>query len=250
MSDESPNTQESQTGKEYSGSRKSRARADCCGDWRYCEPPCSCRPCPPDWDPYCGPRPYYGRHQHHHRPHHHWPMPGGEFFESMMNFAASAAGSRGRWWQAMADAAHYARKDYMCGDPCYDPCYDPCAPNPAYCDPCAPPQSYCDPCAPQQSYCDPCATQYDRCEELELVNIKGLSEALRSFAEQKLKKLSDDLDKAEDGTKEEKVKEYARVKAKTEAANDAVIHAVKLARVAEAMRRKQWSRGSGYQRRY
>ena len=40
------------------------------------------------------------------------------------------------------------------------------------------------------------------------------------------------------------------LKAKAEAANDAIIHAVKLARVAEAMRRKQWSRGSGHQRRY
>jgi hypothetical protein len=38
--------------------------------------------------------------------------------------------------------------------------------------------------------------------------------------------------------------------AKTEAAIDAVIHDVKLARVTEAMRRTQWSRGSGYQRRY
>ena len=111
---------------------------------------------PPYWDPYCGPPPYYGRH-HHYRRHHRWPMPGSEFFEAMMQFAASTAGSRERWWEGIADAARYARRDYMCGDPCYDPC----APHPSYCDPCAPPPSSCDPCAP--SWCDPCAPQYDCC---------------------------------------------------------------------------------------
>jgi hypothetical protein len=163
-------------------------------------------------------------------------MPGGEFFEAMMQFAASTAGFRERWWEGMADAARYGRRDYMGGDPCYDPCYDPCAPHPSYCDPCALPPSYCDPCAPW-SYCDPCAPQYDRCEEPDVVDIKGLSEILKAFTEAKLKSLSDDVDKAE-------------VKAKAEAASDAIIHAVKLARVAEAMRRKQWSRGSQSGRRY
>jgi hypothetical protein len=203
--------------------------------WRDCEPPRYCWPVPPYWDPYCGPPPYYRRH-HHHRRHHRWPMPGSEFFEAMMQFAASTAGFRERWWEGMADAARYARRDYTCGDPCYDPC----APHPSYCDPCAPPPSYCDPCAPQ----------YDRCEESDLVDIKGLSETLKAFTEHKLKSLSDDVDKAEGAAKEEKAKEYAKVKAKAEAANDAIIHAVKLARVAEAMRRKQWSRGSQSGRRY
>jgi hypothetical protein len=208
--------------------------------WRDCEPPRYCGPAPPYWDPYCGPPPHYTRH-HHHRRHHRWPMPGSEFFEAMMQFAASTAGFRERWWEGMADAARYARREYMCGDPCYDPC----APHPSYCDPCAPPSSYCDPCAPSW-----CAPQYDRCEESDLVDIKGLSETLKTFTEHKLKPLSDDVDKAQGAAKEEKAKEYAKVKAKAEAANDAIIHAVKLARVAESMRRKQWSRGSQSGRRY
>jgi hypothetical protein len=205
--------------------------------WRDCEPPRYCGPVPPHWDPYCGPPPYY-RWRHHR-----WPVPG--LFEAMMQFAASTAGFRERWWEGMADAARYARRDYMCGDPCYDPC----APYPSYCDPCAPPPSYCDPCVP--SWCDPCAPQYDCCEASDLVDIKGLSEILKASTEHKLRSLSDDVDKAESAAaKEEKEKEYAKVKAKAEAANDAIIHAVKLARVAEAMRRKQWSRGSQSGRRY
>jgi hypothetical protein len=47
----------------------------------------------------------------------------------------------------------------------------------------------------------------------------------------------------------ELTREYARTKAKEDAATDAVIHDVKLARVTEAMRRKQWSRGPSYLRR-
>jgi hypothetical protein len=200
--------------------------------WRDCEPPRYCGPPPPYWDP-----PYYRRHHHHHRRPHRWPMPGSEFFEAMMQFAASTAGFRERWWESMADAARYARRDYMCGDPCYDPCY---------CDPCAPPPSYCDPCAPSWCYGDPCAPQYDRCEKSDLVDIKGLSETLKASAEHKLRSLHDEVNNAAEGSpdKEEKAKEYAKEKAKAEAANDAIIHAVKLARVAEAMRRKQWSRGS------
>jgi hypothetical protein len=201
--------------------------------WRDCEPPRYCGPVPPYWDPYCGPPPYY---RHHHQRHHRWPMPGSEFFEAMMQFAASTAGFRERWWEGMADAARYARRDYMCSDPCYDPC----APRPSYCDPCAP--SWC-------TY-DPCAPQYDCCEPSDLVDIKGLSETLKESTEHKLRSLSDDVDKAEGAAKEDKAKEYAEAKAKAEAASDAIIHAVKLARVAEAMRRKQWSRGSQSGRRY
>jgi len=216
--------------------------------WRDCEPHYYCGPSPPYWDPCCGPPPHYGRHHHHGR-HHRWPMPGSEFFEAMMQFAASAAGSRERWWEGMAEAARHARRDYMCGDPCYDPC----APRPSYCDPCCPPPSYCDPCAPPRSYCDPCAPQYARhgpSEESDLIDIKGLSEALKASAEKKLQHLSDEADKAEGVAKAEKAKEYVNAKAKAEAANDAIIHAVKLARVADAMRRKQWSRGSRSGRRY
>jgi hypothetical protein len=218
--------------------------------WRDCEPPRYCGPVPPYWDPYCGPPPYYRRHHHHHRRHHRWPMPGSEFFKAMMQFAASTAGFRERWWEGMADAARYARSDYMCGDPCYDPCYDPCAPHPSYCDPCAPPPPYCDPCAPSWCYCDPCAPQYDCCEASDLVDIKGLSETLKASTEEKLKSLADDVDRAEGAAKEEKAKEYSKAKAKAEAASDAIIHAVKLARVAEAMRQKQWSRGSQSRHRY
>jgi hypothetical protein len=224
--------------------------------WRDCEPHPYCGPTRPYWDPCCGPPPHHWRHPHHQRRHHRWPtppMPGSEFFEAMINFAASAAGSRGRLWQGMADAARYARRDYMCDDPCYDPCYDPCGPYPSYCDPCAPPQPYCDPCATPWSYCDPCAPQQVRpgCEEWDLVDIKGLRETLEGFAKQKLQKLADEVDGVDGAAaKAEKLKEYETAKAKAEAANDAIIHAVKLARVAEAMRKKQWSRGPGHQRGY
>ena len=124
---------------------------------------------------------------------------GSEFFEAMIQFAASAAGSRGRWWQGMADAARYARKDYSCNDPCYDPC----PPYPYYCDPCAPPWSYCDPCEPPpcpspRSYCDPCdpcEPQHGRQgvrEEPDQINLKELRETLdKAAAELKLKSLDD-----------------------------------------------------------
>ena len=76
------------------------------------------------------------------------------FFEAMMRFAASGAGFRERLWREMADAAHYARRDYC----------DPCAPYPYYCDPCPPPWSYCDPCAPYSQACDPCPPPWSRCD--------------------------------------------------------------------------------------
>ena len=236
---------------EDSRSSRSDARPDWRDDWRCCEPRPYCGP--PDWDPYCGPPPcppYHAQYHHHHRHQHRWPMPpmpGSEFFEARMNFAASAAGSRGRWWQGMADAARYARKDYMCGDPCYDPCaphpsyYDPCPPPRSYCDPCPPPWSYCDPYDPR--YCDPCERPYGRHgprEEPDPINIKELRTTLEAAREKKLEEIKKGLE----GTDPEKAaKEFAIEAAKAEAAIDAVIHDVKLARVTEAMRRKRWSRG-------
>jgi hypothetical protein len=241
------------------------AGSDQRSDWRCCEPPHCCEPRHhwgrPYWDPYCGPPRDYGRH-HHYRGHHHpWPIPGGEFFETMMNFAAAAAGSRGRWWQGMADAARYSRKDYSCNDPCYDPC----SPNPSYCDPCPPPWSYCDPCEPPPcppprsccDPCDPCEPQHGRHglrEEPDQINLKHLRETLDKATTEQLKSLEERIDEAREAKQVDRVNEltteYARAKAKADAATDAVIHDVKLARVTEAMRRKQWSRGSGYQRRY
>src|SRR5271155_3227194 len=179
---------------ETDNARSSRtdARSDCCDDWRCCEPP-------PYRDPYCGPYPYHGRHHHHHGRHHRWPMPpmpGSEFFEAMMQFAASTAGFRGRLWRGMADAARYARKDYMGGDPYYDPCApyppycDPCAPPPSWCDPCPPPSSYCDPCDPR--YCDPCDPRYGRrgrCEEPDCIDLRELGESLKAARDEKLKTL-------------------------------------------------------------
>jgi hypothetical protein len=250
------------TSTENTGSTRSHPRSDCCDDWRCCEPyPYRGHP---HWDPYCGPPPcppYHGRYDHHHGRHHRWPMPpmpGSEFFEAMMNFASSAAGSRGRWWQGMADAARYTRKDYSCNDPCYDPC----APYPSYCDPCAPPWSYCDPCEqppcpPPRSYCDPCEPEHGRHgvrEEPDQINLKHLRETLDKATAEQLKLLDHRINEAREAKQADRVneltREYARAKAKADAATDAVIHDVKLARVTEAMRRKQWSRGSGYQRRY
>jgi hypothetical protein len=220
----------------------SHARSDCCDDWRYCEPPSHCWP--PYWDPYCGPHPYQRRHHRHHGGYNHWPMPpmpGSEFFEAMMQFAASAAGSRGRWWRGMADAARYARNDYMCGDPCYDPC----APHHSYCDPCPPYWSYCDPCEPR--HCDPCEWPYERRsprEEPDPINIKELRATLEAARATKLQELQNEINKIKDPEKAGKLAHDLAVEtAKTEAAIDAVIHDVKLARVTEAMRRKQWSRG-------
>jgi hypothetical protein len=241
------------------------AGSDQRSDWRCCERPHCCEPRHhwgrPYWDPYCGLPPDYGRHHHYRGRHHPWPIPGGEFFEAMMNFAASAAGSRGRWWQGMADAARYARKDYSCNDPCYDPC----PPYPYYCDPCAPPWSYCDPCEPPPcppprsccDPCDPCESQYGRQgvrEEPDQINLKQLREKLDKATAEQLKSLDDEIHEARKAEHADRVNEltseYARAKAKLDAATDAVIHDVKLARVTEAMRRKQWSRGSGHQRRY
>lgn len=234
---------QSENGKAEARSSRPDARSDCCDDWRCCEPP-------PYWDPYCGPPPYHGRHHHHWR-HHHWPPPppGGEFFESMLRFAASAAGFRGRWWREMADAARYARRDFMWRDP--------------YCDPCAPPWSCCDPCAPYPSYCpppwsycDPCPP-YERredCEAPDPINIKELRTTLEAHKNDKLKDKREELKKAEspesrDAEKADKLrKELAYEAAKEDAIIDAVIHDVKLARVAEAMRRKQWSHGGRHGR--
>jgi hypothetical protein len=241
------------------------AGSDQRSDWRCCEPPHCCEPRHhwghPYWDPYCGPPRDYGRHHHYRGRHHPWPIPGGEFFETMMNFAAAAAGSRGRWWQGMADAARYSRKDYSC----YDPCYDPCSPNPSYCDPCPPPWSYCDPCEPPPcppprsccDPCDPCEPQHGRHglrEEPDQINLKHLRETLDKATAEQLKSLEDRIDEAREAKQVDRVneltREHARAKSRADAATDAVIHDVKLARVTEAMRRKQWSRGSGYQRRY
>jgi hypothetical protein len=172
-------------------------------------------------------------------------MPGSEFFEAMMAFAASTAGFRERWWRGMADAARFARKDYVfC-----DPCYDPCAPHPSYCDPCPPPWSYCDPCEPR--YCDPCEGPHGRRssrEEPDLINIKKLRETLEAARHKELDEKRNELNQLKDDPEKaaKLAHELAIQTAKTEAAIDAVIHDVKLARVTEAMRRKQWSRGPHY----
>jgi hypothetical protein len=238
-----------------STSSNETAGSDQRSDWRCCEPPHCCEPRHHWGHPYrdpCGPPPHYGRH-HHYRGHPHpWPIPGSEFFEAMLQFAASAAGSRGRWWQGMADATRYARKDYSCNDPCYDPC----PPYPYHCDPCVPPWSYCDPCEPRRSYCDPCdprESKYGRSglrEEPDLINLKDLRTTLEEAREKKLGEMRKELVGADSERAAKLAKELAIEAAKTEAVIDAVIHDVKLARVAEAMRRKQWSRGSGHQRRY
>jgi hypothetical protein len=187
-----------------------------CPPWHHCG---YCPP--PHWDPWCGPYPHHGRHRHHNRRHHrHWPMPGGEFFEAMMDFAGSAAGSRGRWWSQMAEAARDARRDYDC-DPCYDPCYDPCEWPRSYCDPCAPqwPGRY--PCPPYHEQCDPCD---DSCH----VNLKEVMDWLKKAKEDKLK---DSSDPDAEG-------------ARLDCWIDSIIHCIKANRAAEAMRRKKWSRGS------
>jgi hypothetical protein len=226
--------------------------SDCRDDWRCCEPRHYYGP--PEWDPYCGPPPCppYRARYHHHGRQHRWPIPpipGSEFFEAMMNFAASAAGSRGRWWEGMADATRYARRD-MCGDPCYDPCAahsycDPCPPPRSHCDPCPPPWSYCDPCDPR--YCDPYERPYERRgprEEPDPINLAKLREQLQAARQRELDDLQIKIEKATDNSEKAKLMKELEVEAaKTEAAIDAVIHDVKLARVTEAMRRKQWSRG-------
>jgi hypothetical protein len=226
-------------------SSESDTRSDCCDDWRCCEPPRHCGP-PPYWDPCWGPPPYHGRHHHDWR-HHCWPtsMPGGEFFEAMMHFAASTAGYRERWWREMADAARYARKDYMCRDSYWDPC----APYPSHCQPS--PWSYCDPCAPEHG-------RRDVSEAPDPINIKELRAALEADRNEKLRKIEAALKQAESSELANKSpelanklrKDLAEEAAKADAVIDAVIHDVKLARVAEAMRRKQWSREPPRGRRY
>ena len=215
-----------------------RAKPECCRDWRCCEPDSCGWPGPPYWDPYCGP-------PRHHYPHF-WPtppMPDGGFFEAMMRFAAGAAGFRGRLWREMADAAHYAQRDWR----------HSWGPYPYDCDPCPPPWSSCDPCAPPRSHCDPCPPPNERCDEQDesdAINLRELRATLEAGKEEKLKKMRGAFKEAEsselakrspehlDGLR----KELAYETSKAEAAIDAVIHDVKLARVAEAMRRKKWSR--------
>jgi hypothetical protein len=225
-------------------SNGSDERSDCCDDWRCCEPPPYCGPPPPYWDPCWGPHPYHRPHYYHGR-HDCWPAPpGSEWFEAMWRFAASAAGARGRWWRSMADAARYARRDYC------DPYCDPCPPPWSNCDPCAPYPPYCDPCPPPWPHCDPCPPPYGRrgaCEAPDPIKLKALRETLENDRDDKLRKKREELQRAE--TSEDKIKkELAEERAKLEAVVDAVIHDVKLARVAEAMRRKQWSRWSSHGR--
>ena len=222
-------------------------RSDCCDDWRCCEPPPYCGPAPPYWDPYCGPPPYHGW------PHHHWrhgwppPMPGGDFFEAMMRFAASTAGFRGRWWREMADAARYAQRDYC----------DPCAPPWSYCDPCPPHHGYCEPCPPPWSHSDSCPPRHEchgDSEPSDAINLKELRATLEAGKEHRLKDKKKALEEANERHDTESVhkltKELAYETAKADAAIDTVIHDVKLARVAEAMRRKKWSRGARHGGRY
>ena len=183
-------------------------------------------------------------------------MPGGDFFEAMMRFAASTAGFRGRWWREMADAARYARRDYC----------DPYTPYPYACDPCAPPWSYCDPCPPHHGYCEPCPPPWSNCdpcppherrgvsEPSDAVNLKELRATLEAGKEDKLKDKKKALEEAKERRDTELVskltKELAYEAEKADAAIDTVIHDVKLARVAEAMRRKKWSRGAHHGGRY
>ena len=169
-----------------------------------------------------------------------------------MRFAASSAGFRERLWREMADAAHYARRDYC----------DPCAPYPYSGDPCAPYSYSCDPCPPPwSSCCDPCAPQYEHREGSETadsINLKDLRATLEAGKDERLRKLRMALEEAESSELAKKSPEviekmkrdFVYERAKAEAAVDAVIHDVKLARVAEAMRRKKWSRGAAPGRPY
>ena len=172
---ERTNHSQSSTASERPGGH--RARPECCGDWRCCEPDPYCWPAPPYWDPYCGP------------PRHHWPhfwsappMPDAGFFEAMMRFAAGAAGFRRRLWREMADAAHYAQRDWR----------HSWAPSPYDCDPCPPPWSSCEPCAPPRSHCDPCPPPHERCDEQDApdaINLRELRATLEAGKEEKLKKM-------------------------------------------------------------
>jgi hypothetical protein len=78
--------------------------------------------------------------------------------------------------------------------------------------------------------------------------MKEIKETLKTARDEKLKGYREQLDKlaATDPNhpNREKIQtELATEAAKIDATNDAIIHALKLARVTEAMRRKQWSRG-------
>jgi hypothetical protein len=151
----------------------------------------------------------------------------------------------------MADAARYARRDYMR----HDPYYDPCPPPWSYCDPCAPHPHPHDPC---WSYCDPCPRPHEHpgaSEASDPINLKDLRATLEADKEKKLKEKRAELEAAlQKGDNHELAntlrKELADQAAKADAVIDAVIHDVKLARVAEAMRRKKWSRGSPHGRGY
>lgn len=166
---------------------------------------------------YCGP---YGRPHHYGPP---WwastpPMPGSGIFEAMLHWAASSAASRQRWWAELAGVARHTRKAYWYGrNPCYDPWCDPyydpwCDPSyDPWLDPCEPPTS----CWPEE-WCDPC-------DGTNIKDLKGFLGEFRTYMCEKLK------------TPEEKARFEKEV--------DEIVHCVKLARVTEAMRRKQWSRG-------
>ena len=224
-------TDHDQTQRGYSRQNRYDPRSDCCDDWRTCEPPPYCGPAPPYWDPYCGPPPHHGWRHHHRR---HWappPMPGAEFFEAMMRFAASSAGFRERLWRDIADATHYARRDYC--DPCapYPYACDPypCPPPWACPDPCAPYPQACDPCPPPRSGCDPCAPQYERREGSETadsINLKELRATLEAGRDERVRKLWSAIEEAkssEFGRKSPEViekmkRDFKYEKAKAEAA--------------------------------
>lgn len=219
-----------------------RARPECCHDWRCgCEPDPYCRPAPPYWDPHCAPWPHHAWRRHHWA--HFWPAPpDGGLFEAMMRFAAGAAGFRGRLWSEMADATRYAQRDWRY----------PWAPHPYGCDPCPPPWPSCDPCAPPRSHCDPCPPPHERCDDSEApdaINLKELRATLEAGKEERLQKLqaalkAAELAKTSPDHLDKLRRELESEGSKADAAIDAVIHDVKLARVTEAMRRKAWSRGA------
>jgi hypothetical protein len=143
---------------------------------------------------HCWPHKHHRHHGHHGMP---WPGPwwpgpwwppgpiSAAMWESWLQWAASRAAFRGRWWQSMADAAYQARKGY-----------DWCEPDWCYPDPC------------YQDWPDPCL-------DTDAIDIKKLKEALNN-AQGPL-----------DGDKDKVIEQ--------------VVHAVRLARSFEAMRRKRWS---------
>lgn len=191
-------------------------------------------PAPPYWDPYWG-APHYGW-GHHWR--HGWP-PAPDFwlFEAMMRFAAGAAGVREQLWREMADAARHAQRDWGA----------PSAPYPYGPDPGPPP----DP-RHQDGREPPPHERRDELEASDAVDLKELRATLEAGKEEKLKKMRAAIEEAEasgssrasPGHLETLRKALAHERSKAEAAIDTVIHDVKLARTAEAMRRKTWSRGA------